>query len=103
MDAEGTVWDAIARSIALATNVEDVIGSVSSDLVMVDKTVRQIDNAFKSHVGAVLKVVSEIHGSHKRMQERIVKLESTVRADAVNATEIGLSAAFREDHSNGSG
>ena len=96
MDAEGTVWDAIARSIALATNVEDVIGSVSSDLVTVDKTVRQIDDAFKSHVGAVLKVVSEIHGSHKRMQERIVKLESTVRADAVNATEIGLSAAFRE-------
>jgi hypothetical protein len=53
MDAEGTVWDAIARSISLATNLGEVVNSLSADMVTIDKTTNQVVNSLKDHVGDV--------------------------------------------------
>jgi hypothetical protein len=97
LDAEGTVWDAVARSFSLAANLEEVIGSVSADLVAVDKTVNQVDNRFNAHVGDVLKVVGQIHGSHKRLQERLGKLETDVAKGISGVPGPGLSDVFSDD------
>ena len=97
MDAEGTVWDAVARSLSLGTNLEEVIGSVAADLVTVEKTVTQVDNSFKAHVGDVLKVVGQIHGSHKRLQDRMGRLESEMTTKTSGLMETGLSDVFSDN------
>ena len=99
LDAEGTVWDAIAKSFALGSRVEDITRSVASDLVAVDKTVSQLDKSFQSHVGDVLKVVGQIHGGHKRLQDRVVELER-VQGEVVAPSSMsngGLLAVFTDN------
>jgi hypothetical protein len=58
------------------------------------KAAPRVDKAFKAHVGEVLKVVGQIHGSHKRLQDRMVKLEHDV---GENASRTGLATAFSDD------
>jgi hypothetical protein len=96
MDAEGTVWDAVARSFSLAANLEEVIGSISADET-VAKTVNQVDKSLKAHVGDVLKVVGQIHGSHKRLQDRMGKLENEVANGIAGAPGTGLSDVFSDN------
>ena len=93
LDTEGTVWDVLARSLTMGAGAQENIRSLSEDLVAVDKRVNQVDTAFQGHVGEVLKVVGQIHGSHKRLQDRIQGLE-TVSAGGSSANR--LSAAFAD-------
>jgi hypothetical protein len=93
LDTEGTVWDALARSISMGAAAEENIRSLAEDLVSVDKRVEQVDTTFQAHVGEVLKVVGQIHGSHKRLQDRIQGLEK----GAAGGTSVsGLSAVFAD-------
>jgi uncharacterized protein YozE (UPF0346 family) len=93
LEAEGSVWDAIARSLAMVTSLGEVIGSVASDLVTVDKTVTQVDTALKAHVAEVHQVVGKIHGSHHRVKTRLTQLEERDVSKALP----GLSPCFVDE------
>jgi hypothetical protein len=82
LDADGTMWDAIAKSMTMSASAESIAQSVTDNIVLVDQTVTKLDNTLKAHVEEVVQVVGRIHGAisqtlsgHRSLQERVVGLE----------------------------